>query len=163
MGGKFVSGYAALLDACRRLAEGGLRSSRTEIVRTYWELGARINETLGDSRAAYGAGTVVRLSRDLGVSKTDLYNATALAARFGREDLSPELTWSHYRMLLALGATRSRTLAARAAKRRMSVRRLRREVLGRRNGADRLSEAFRGGGGGGGGGLATSTYLKPGI
>ncbi|MCU0723358.1 MAG: DUF1016 N-terminal domain-containing protein, partial [Planctomycetes bacterium] len=146
MGGKIIPGYAALLEACRRLAQGSLRESRASLVETYWELGANINRAVGEARAAYGAATVMRLSRDLGVSKTDLYNAMALACRFGKDELSPGLTWSHYRTLLALGTNGSRTLASRAARSCMTVRQLRREVLRRRNGRNRRLEAVYGGG-----------------
>ncbi|MCU0723843.1 MAG: DUF1016 N-terminal domain-containing protein, partial [Planctomycetes bacterium] len=137
MGGQIIPGYPALLDACRRLAEGELRDSRVNLVETYWELGARINRAVGEARAAYGAATVMRLSRDIGVSKTDIYNAIALASRFGKSELSPSLTWSHYRTVLPLGKDESRTLAAKAARSGMSVRRLRSEVNRRRNGRDR--------------------------
>ncbi|MCU0723897.1 MAG: DUF1016 N-terminal domain-containing protein, partial [Planctomycetes bacterium] len=112
---------------------------------TYWELGANINRAVGEARAAYGAATVMRLSRDIGVSKTDLYNAMALAFRFGKSELSPSLTWSHFRTVLPLGKDESKTLAARAARSGMSVRRLRREVLLRRNGRNRQMQAVYGG------------------
>jgi hypothetical protein len=60
--------------SCRHPARPGRHfaapASRRPLV-LLLELGARINETLGDSRAACGAATVIRLSHDLGVSKRD--------------------------------------------------------------------------------------------
>ncbi|MDD5308482.1 MAG: PDDEXK nuclease domain-containing protein [Deltaproteobacteria bacterium] len=113
MGGR----EAALFDDIRRLVDGARASvSQTvnhALVMMYWGIGERIlSEVLGKERAAYGERIVERLSARLteiygsGFSRRSLFEMIQFAEAFPDVEivraLSAQLSWTHFRRLLAI-------------------------------------------------------------
>jgi predicted nuclease of restriction endonuclease-like (RecB) superfamily len=80
----------------------------TTMVSTYWEIGKEITEAIGE-RAEYGKGLLKYLSERLkaeygkGYDESSLRKMRKFYAMFPiRDSLSPELTWTHYRMLIRI-------------------------------------------------------------
>lgn len=95
-----------LLDLRKIILEGKRRAeeaARQELVQTYWEMGKRISREALTENASYGDSILADLAEDLGVDEDTLrrsvefYEVYKISAPRGGN-----LTWSHYRELLAL-------------------------------------------------------------
>jgi predicted nuclease of restriction endonuclease-like (RecB) superfamily len=106
-----------LLDDVRRLideARGQVAQAvNAGLVTLYWHIGHRIRqEILGEQRAAYGEQTVSSLSRQLtaeygrGFNRRSLFRMIRFAEVFPDEKivsaLRTQLTWTHFRELIAI-------------------------------------------------------------
>ncbi|MHC5039869.1 MAG: DUF1016 N-terminal domain-containing protein [Planctomycetota bacterium] len=121
-------GYARLLKECADLRSVAYGKVMLGLLQYYWDLGNLINRFLEGENAVYGRGTIAMLSRDLKMGKTDIYNAIRLNTKFSKTELSPKLTWSHYRALLPLETRVAKSLADKAAEKAMPLRTLKGEI-----------------------------------
>ena len=119
---------AHLLTEGRERAEQAVERER---VRTYNEIGKLIHEHLlsAQTRADYGDQLITRLSQDLNIGKTQLYEARAFYQSAPIFLTSGKLGWSHYVELLKLtDPERQKQLAQAAAQHNWSVRELRAQI-----------------------------------
>ena len=88
-----------------------------EKVREAWEIGNLIDEhiLLHKERADYGMEVIKRLSKDLTTSETELYRMLKFARLYPKMAPGPELSWSHYRALVAIDDQKEREELARSA------------------------------------------------
>lgn len=109
----------------------------TAMVTAYWNIGKEIYEVCGENdRAAYGKQVLKELSDKLsaefgkGFDITNLRNMRQFYLTFPKRDtLCPELSWSHYRLLMRVNDPESRNFyAEEAAKAGWSVRQLQRQI-----------------------------------
>lgn len=93
------------------------RSVNHTMIQTYWQIGRLIieNEQQGDSRAAYGTQQLEAVSTRLtaefgkGFDVTNLRNMRRFYEAFPiRDALRPELSWTHYRVLLRVNKPEAR-------------------------------------------------------
>jgi len=94
-----------------------LRAVDTIQIRTCWELGRHVVEfeQKGAARAQYGAGLLKRVAESLiaefgtGFDASNLYKMTQFYRLFPNSDaLRPNLSWTHYRLLLRVEDARAR-------------------------------------------------------
>ena len=108
-------GDQMILDDYNRLRDGTVsllqegkgraqQAVEEETLRTYHEIGRLIDEYLLEyrERAVYGEQTVVRLARDVGLSKTLVYQMLGFYRLTPTFHIRGKLTWTHYRTLLYL-------------------------------------------------------------
>ena len=109
----------------------------TAMVTAYWNIGKEIYEVCGENdRAAYGKQVLKELSEKLsaefgkGFDITNLRNMRQFYLTFPKRDtLCPELSWSHYRLLMRVNDSEARDFyAEEAAKAGWSVRQLQRQI-----------------------------------
>lgn len=139
---KARSGVSNLLgqlrDLIRQARQQALRAVDLVQVRTSWEVGRHIVEFEqgGRTRAAYGIGLLAHLGEQLtgefgkGFDRWNLYKMTQFYRSFPNLDaVRPNLSWTHYRLLLRLddGATRE-WYANEAAAQNWSTRQLERQI-----------------------------------
>lgn len=152
-----------LLNDIRHIIEQGRRQAYAAanqiVVATYWNIGKRIveEEQHGAERAEYGKRLIEQLSMQLSIEYGNNYNARRL--RDYRQfylcfkDLEiwhsqvPNLTWTHFRRILAVADPKARVWYAKAASDGMwSVKTLDRNIssqyYGRRLAAQREGEEF---------------------
>src|SRR5680860_641938 len=114
--------YSQLIEQIGESYEYGRRSAQKavhhEILVTYWNIGKHIVEfeQSGDTKAEYGKGLLLMMSRDLkerygkGFSRSNLTYMRLLYANYPKcETLSHKLSWSHYFELLKIGDTVERS------------------------------------------------------
>lgn len=128
-----------VLAQVRGVIQGARRSIRTSInttmVEAYWEIGRHICEAVGE-RAAYGKQLLRYLSENLtaefgkGFTVRELRRMRQFYLMFPiRGTLCPELSWSHYRLLMRISNDERRCFYAQeAATENWSVRQLDRQV-----------------------------------
>jgi endonuclease YncB( thermonuclease family) len=128
-------GYATLRNRVREaLQRGRARAEETverEKVRTSWEIGKLIHEhiLLNRARAHYGEQVIRRLSRDIGMSNTELKYMLEFARTYPIGPPTGQLSWGHYRELLAVNdAGKREVLAKKARLGNWSQKGLRREI-----------------------------------
>lgn len=89
----------------------------TAMVNAYWEIGKRIveEEQQGNTRADYGKGLLKGLAKELkaefgkGFDERELRRIRQFYLTFPiRDTLRPELSWSHYRLLIRVGNEKAR-------------------------------------------------------
>lgn len=89
----------------------------TAMVNAYWEIGKRIveEEQEGNTRADYGKGLLKGLAKELkaefgkGFDERELRRIRQFYLTFPiRDTLRPELSWSHYRLLIRVGNEKAR-------------------------------------------------------
>ena len=108
----FVKFDNEIYEAIRAaLAEARIKVAvavNTAMVGVYWEIGRQIAEAVGD-RAEYGKGLIKYLSAKLteefgkGFDESTLRKMRKFYLTFPiRDTVSPELTWSHYRLLIRI-------------------------------------------------------------
>lgn len=107
------------------------------MVTAYWEIGEQIFKACGENdRAGYGKKLLQYLSGQLtaefgkGFDESNLRKMRQFYAVFPiRDTLCPELSWSHYRLLMRIPNETERTFyAAECAKSAWSVRQLERQI-----------------------------------
>lgn len=135
-------GVEKLLDHLRSLIREGrgqvLRAADLVQVRTSWEIGRHIvdYEQGGAARAEYGASLLKRLSAELtaefgrGFDASNLYKMTQFYRLFPNLDaLRPNLSWTHYRLLLRVEQAAARAwYMSEAAEQGWSTRALERQI-----------------------------------
>src|SRR3989338_11145282 len=98
--------YARLVKEIRALlAQGKQRAQEAvaqELVQTYWEIGKRLSEENLTGRANYGEAILEDLSEELDVDLGTLQRAIQFFETYKTAPRSGNLTWSHYKHLLAL-------------------------------------------------------------
>jgi len=127
--------YSVLLRQIRQaIAQGKARAAdavERELVRTKWETGKLILEhiLLHQDRAAYDQEVLKRLSRDLGISATELHYAVEFSRAYPIFRPAGKLSWSHYQTLLGINDAAARDKISRQAVREDWTRqRLRQEI-----------------------------------
>jgi len=128
MGTAIVPGYSRLLKTCKKLYKDAYLKAVKELVAFYWSIGSEISKAIGEEKTKYGESTMKKLSEDLKISKTDLYNAVGLASRYKKAEL-PQLTWSHHRALLPLNEETGKKLALKAEETGMFLKDLKGEIV----------------------------------
>lgn len=130
-----VQTYTQLLSSIRKtMAESRLRVEQAveqEKVREVWEIGHLIDEhiLLHKERADYAEYVMERLSKDLGISKSELYRMLKFARSYPIVAAPPQLSWAHYRELLSVtDEVQRRELTDQAVSEKWSHKRTRREV-----------------------------------
>lgn len=105
-----IHSYNELRDAVKAELLRGHERMEAERIRTYWEVGRLINKFIldGDGRAEFGKRIVLRLARDLEMSRTALYQAVRFAKAYPIVHLGGQLTWSHYRALAFVAGKKER-------------------------------------------------------
>ncbi len=107
------------------------------MVTAYWNIGKKIYEVCGENdRAAYGEQILEGISEKLtdefgrGFDVTNLRNMRQFYLIFPKRDtLCPELSWSHYRLLMRVTDENARNFyAEEAVKSGWSVRQLQRQI-----------------------------------
>ena len=107
------------------------------MVTTYWEIGEQIFKACGENdRAEYGKKLLEYLSEQLtaefgkGFDKSNLRKMRQFYCTFPiRDTLCPELSWSHYRVLMRINDEQARRFyMAECAKAAWSVRQLERQI-----------------------------------
>ena len=132
---KSLASYAELLRRVRETIAAGRERAQDAVerekVRTSWEIGKLILDhiLLNEKRADYGKRVIIRLSRDLGKSETELKYMVEFARTFPIRRTSDELSWSQIETLLAVNDDREReALIQRAENEKWTVNRTRQEV-----------------------------------
>ena len=100
----FYTSIKELLEQARKRI---YRNINSEMVLTYWQIGKKIVEKQGESRADYGAGLIkelaIKLSEEYGrsFSKRNLWFMRQFFLKFRKVNaVSSQLSWTHYRLLL---------------------------------------------------------------
>lgn len=109
-----VATYDQLLQAIRETRAASQQrieaAVEQEKVREAWETGKLIEEhiLLNQPRAGYGEQVLKRLSKDLGMSKTELDFMVQFARTYPITWPAELLSWSHYQSLMALNDPKER-------------------------------------------------------
>ena len=125
MSKSLIPDYPSLLTRCRNLVQGSGKEAKASLLAYYWSLGSEVGRAIGRHAVKYGSATVGKLAKDLDLSKTDIYNSIKFARKFSSDEISPRLTWSHYRIILTLEKDAAHQLALRALRENLSVSKLR--------------------------------------
>lgn len=115
-----ISTYEILKKKVRETLLLGRQRIEEEKVRTYWRTGKLIHEHIlaHRDRAEFGKHVLKRLSKDLGVSETSLYETLQLARAFPIFGTCRKLTWSHLRRLARIPDERKRLELLKSAEER---------------------------------------------
>jgi len=112
---KFVYEIKLILEKARQRVYSSINR---EMVEAYWEIGKRIveEEQQGERRAGYGKEILKILSKELftefgkGFDERELRRIRQFYLTFPiRDTLRPELSWSHYRLLIRVTNEKART------------------------------------------------------
>lgn len=139
---KIVGHGVELLGSIRELLLNSrnqlVRSVNTAMVQTYWQIGKLIveDEQNGKTRAEYGKQVLESLAKELqgefgkGFDVSNLRKMRAFYLAFPiRDALRPELSWTHYRILLRVENTQAREWYLReCAEQHWSARALERQI-----------------------------------
>lgn len=113
------------------------KAVNSAMVEAYWQIGKAVHEACGENdRAAYGKQVLKYLSERLtaefgkGFDESNLRKMRQFYSTFSiRDTLCPELSWSHYRLLMSVQDEKARNFyAEEAAKSGWSVRQLQRQI-----------------------------------
>lgn len=113
------------------------KAVNSAMVEAYWQIGKAVHEACGENdRAAYGKQVLKYLSERLtaefgkGFDESNLRKMRQFYSTFSiRDTLCPELSWSHYRLLMRVQDEDARNFyAEEAAKSGWSVRQLQRQI-----------------------------------
>ncbi len=134
-----VQTYSELVKAIRGArAESRVRVEKAveqERVRQAWEIGKLIDEHVlqHKERADYGKQVLLKLSKDLGVSDTELGYMLRFARAYPTSQPAGKLSWSHYMELLSLDdETVRHEIADKAEKEKWTRDQIRAEVKRRK-------------------------------
>ncbi len=126
-----VKTYEELIAAIRGARQASQVRIEQSKVREAWETGKLIDEHIlyHKERADYGKQVLLRLSKDLGTSDTELGYMLRFARAYPISPTSGKLTWSDYRELLSLNDPVQREqISRKAADEDWDVKRIRSEV-----------------------------------
>ncbi|MDD5218092.1 MAG: DUF1016 N-terminal domain-containing protein [Candidatus Omnitrophica bacterium] len=130
-----VETYDQLLSAIRQTrADSRARiesAAEQEKVREAWKTGKLIDEHVlrHRERADYAQAVIKKLAADLGMSTSELYRMLKFARTYPIVATWPQLSWAHYRVLLAVhDEAQRKSLEERAIKEHWSLAELR-EVI----------------------------------
>lgn len=84
-------------------------AANAEIIRTYWAIGGRIEVEGLSENAGYSTTVMERLAVTLKTDRTTLIRCIQLYRTYPKAPPDTPLTWSHYKILLALGTDKERT------------------------------------------------------
>lgn len=141
--------YTSLRAEIRKTMKAGkLRAQRAverEKVRTSWEIGKLIlAHVLRDKRAGYGAQVITRLSKDLGLSRSELNRMVEFARAYPIVAPARQLPWTSYVALLSVNDAAERNALAKKAERNNWTRRqLRRELKNYKQKTDILDSSLK--------------------
>ena len=129
----FYTSIKELLEQARKRI---YRNINSEMVLTYWQIGKKIVEKQGESRADYGAGLIkelaIKLSEEYGrsFSKRNLWLMRQFFLKFRKVNaVSSQLSWTHYKMLLRVENEEARNFYINEAiSGNWSARQLEREI-----------------------------------
>ena len=134
-----VKSYDQLVKAIREAHHAAEKrvevAVEQEKVREMWETGGLIREhiLLNQERAEYGKEVLKKLSKDLGVSRTELSYMLQFSRAYPIFPAPEILSWSHYRELLVIKDSEDRSVIAREAEReKWSQKRVRKEIKKRK-------------------------------
>lgn len=129
--------YRAIRSSLVRSQQKLTAAVNSAMVMTYWEIGKEIYEACGENeRAEYGRKLLHYLSERLtaefgkGLDETNLRKMRQFYCCFPiRDTLCPELSWSHYRLLMRISDEKIRTFyMTESRKAAWSVRQLERQI-----------------------------------
>ncbi len=115
----------------RALTEGVVRAQQAvfvERLHTYWEIGGHLRTHLDTVGAVYGEQTIKQLSSDVKVSPQVLYDAVKFRQVFPIFPTKGNLTWSHYRRVLALSVAERDYYLRAASDRGWTVREMEAQI-----------------------------------
>jgi len=107
----FESFYDKIKDILESARNRSYRAVNIEMVQAYWEIGRTIveEEQEGGRRADYGSKLLLNLSDRLtldygkGFDESNLRNMRIFYLQYQKRDaLRPELSWTHYRILMRI-------------------------------------------------------------
>lgn len=134
----FVDLYKNISSILRNARENVYKAVNFAMVQSYWSIGQLIveDEQKGEARAEYGKAVLGKLSLKLteefgkGFDERELRKMRQFYQEFQiRDSLRPELTWSHYRMLLRVKDEKARNwYMNEAADQTWSTRQLDRQI-----------------------------------
>ena len=113
------------------------KAVNSAMVEAYWQIGKAVHEACGENdRAAYGKQVLKYLSERLtaefgkGFDESNLRKMRQFYSTFSiRDTLCPELSWSHYRLLMRVQDEKARNFyTEEAVKSGWSVRQLQRQI-----------------------------------
>ena len=129
--------YTAIRQSIVQAQHTMAAAVNSAMVTAYWEIGEKIYKACGENdRAGYGKKLLQFLSRQLtsefgkGFDESNLRKMRQFYFVFPiRDTLCPELSWSHYRLLMRIADEKERTFyAEECAKSAWSVRQLERQI-----------------------------------
>lgn len=130
-----VETYEQLIAAIREVRSASQQrieaAVESEKVREVWLTGKLIDGHIlfHKERQNYGGQIMIRLAKDLGTSESELRYTLQFARTYAIHPPGDELSWSHYRSLLAVNDPMERdALAKKAVKENWSRDRVRKEV-----------------------------------
>jgi endonuclease YncB( thermonuclease family) len=117
-----VSTYASLRKKVEQTLFLGQRKIEEAKVQTYWNTGRYIHEHIlqNNGRAEYGRKVILKLARDLRMDESVLRRCLEFARKFPEFRIHApghELTWAHYRVLVAVPDEKKRLALADQASR----------------------------------------------
>lgn len=131
-----LEGYDELLREVREILATARARAYQAIdnlrVQAYWQVGERIvrEELRHQARADYGQQIVARLAADLGFGRSDLYRMLTFYRTYPVVTaLNPQLSWTHYTVLIEVADALARQFyEALAVRNAWSVRALRQQI-----------------------------------
>ena len=129
--------YTAIRQSIVQAQHTMAAAVNSAMVTAYWEIGEKIYKACGENdRAGYGKNLLQFLSQQLtsefgkGFDESNLRKMRQFYCVFPiRDTLCPELSWSHYRLLMRIADEKERTFyAEECAKSAWSVRQLERQI-----------------------------------
>lgn len=113
---RLVKDIRALIDQGRERAK---TAANTELIRTYWAIGRRIESEGLTENAGYGDAVMERLADALKTDRSTLVRCVQFFRAYPKAIPETPLTWSHYRLLLTVTNDKERAdYEARAEKER---------------------------------------------
>ena len=129
---KFPPGYRALQSEVRSILSEGLeRAQRVverERIRTYWELGSVLDIYLAEHGSGYGGQVFKLVATDCGLTDRLLYDIVSFRRSFTNSHTYANLTWSHYRRVLALSVAERDYYLRAASDRGWTVREMEAQI-----------------------------------
>jgi len=129
--------YTTIRDCVISAQNKVAQAVNSAMVTVYWEIGKQIYEACGENeRAEYGRGLLKFLSESLtiefgkGFDESNLRKMRQFYCAFPKRDtVCPELSWSHYRLLMRISDEKERDFyQSECAKSAWSVRQLERQI-----------------------------------
>jgi endonuclease YncB( thermonuclease family) len=103
---KLVTDIQKLIDQGREKVKA---AANAEYLRTFWAVGGRIEVEGLTENAGYGQSVMEKLAERLKTDRTTLVRCSQLYRLYPKGAPDSSLTWSHWKMLLALGTDKERS------------------------------------------------------